>query len=100
MADTSFLAMNTTHFNSLSEADQKTILDAGKIWEDTNVKEDSAYFDYAYDEMVKSGVEFYELTDEDKVGFREAVQSVYDSAKSSYGEERYNKFMEELEAAR
>lgn len=100
MGDASLIVINKDLWESLSDKDRELFKKAGKEWVQTNVVEDEDYQVFARNEMEKSGVKFYDMSEEEKSPFKEMVQPLYEEYKQKLGEEDWNAFIEAVEAAK
>lgn len=97
IADGSILFINKDFWNRMSDADKAIFKEAGKVWGETNVKEDTAYTKVARGNMEKAGVTFYEMKDSEKVPFRKLVEPVYADMAKQVGEQNFKAFLEAVE---
>ncbi|MDR2589261.1 MAG: TRAP transporter substrate-binding protein [Spirochaetales bacterium] len=99
IADASFLFMNKDFFYSATPEDQKVFLAAGKNFAETNVKEDTAYYNVAMDAMKKAGVQFYEMPNADKKAFQDKLAGFYKNLEAGYSPEDWKAFHDAVAAA-
>ena len=99
IADATFLFMNKNFYYAATPADQKVFMEAGKIFMDTNVKEDTAYYNVAMEAMKKSGVTFYEMPNADKKAFQDKLASFYKNLEAGYSAADWKAFHDAVAAA-
>ncbi|MDR3200847.1 MAG: TRAP transporter substrate-binding protein [Spirochaetales bacterium] len=99
IADASFLFMNKDFYYGATAADQKVFMDAGKTFAETNVREDTTYYDVAMDAMKKSGVQFYETPNADKKAFQDKLAGFYKDLQAKYSPEDWKAFHDAVAAA-
>lgn len=90
------LIINQQFYDGLSDDLQKVIMDAAievRAYNRQLSKEDE---EKALDLLTAEGMEYTELTDEQKKGFQEAMSPVYEDVKAEVGEETFNRLMKEV----
>jgi len=100
MADASLIVINKDLWDSMPDEDKEIFKKAADEWVQTNILEDEEYQNYARNEMEKSGVEFYDMSSEEKEPFKELVQPLYEEYKQMLGEEDWNAFIKAVEETR
>lgn len=88
--------INQNFYDSLPEDLQKVVMDAAVETRDYNrqlSKEDEAK---SLDLLTAEGMEYTELTDEQKKGFQEAMSTVYEDVKAEVGAEIFDRLMEDV----
>lgn len=99
IADASIVFMNKDFFYKMPEAERALLLQAGKEWEATNLKEDGDAVIKARSEMEKAGVKFYEMTDADKAPFKEKLKVVYADFSKKLKPDEWKAFLDAVEAS-
>jgi TRAP-type C4-dicarboxylate transport system substrate-binding protein len=84
----------------MSNEDKAIFKEGGKIWGETNIKQDAEYSVIARQNMEKAGVKFYEMSDAEKEPFRKLVQPVYADMAKQVGEDNFKAFLEAVEKAK
>jgi TRAP-type C4-dicarboxylate transport system substrate-binding protein len=100
IADCSILFINKDLWNKMSNEDKAIFKEGGKIWGETNIKQDAEYSVIARQNMEKAGVKFYEMSDAEKEPFRKLVQPVYADMAKQVGEDNFKAFLEAVEKAK
>ena len=89
--------INDDVFNTFPEDIQQIFVEAGRNAQEMAAELAEESSEEARALMVEDGLEVVDLTLEQKEVFREACASVWETAKSDIGEDRYNAVMEECE---
>ncbi|WP_077212240.1 DctP family TRAP transporter solute-binding subunit [Bacillus dakarensis] len=88
--------INQNFYDSLPEDLQKVVMDAAVETRDYNrqlSQEDEAA---SLDLLTGEGMEYTELTDEQKKGFQEAMSTVYEDVKAEVGADIFDRLMEDV----
>ena len=99
IADATFLFMNKDFFYAATPEDQKIFLEAGKAFTETNVREDTDYYNVAMDNMKKTGVQFYEMPNADKKAFQDKLATFYKDLEANYSAADWKAFHDAVAAA-
>lgn len=100
IADTSMLFMNKDIWDNMSDADKETTQKAADEWVKLNMKQDADYSVIAKENMEKAGVEFYQMTEDEKTPFKEMVKPVYSDFEEMLGADDWKEFMDAVDAAK
>ena len=100
IADTSMLFINKDIWDKMNDADKKTIENEADEWVKLNVKQDTEYSVIAKENMKEAGVEFYQMTEEEKTPFKEMVKPVYADFETMLGADDWKSFMDAVDAAK
>jgi len=93
------LLMNDDFYESLSEEQQKIVMDASRMFKDAQRQLEQEQNEEYMQEMLDAGLQVNELTDEEKQAFREKAQPVFDKYEEMLGSELFEKLNEAVEAA-
>ncbi|MBM4761089.1 TRAP transporter substrate-binding protein [Bacillus sp. B15-48] len=88
--------INQSFYNNLPEDLQKVVMDATVETRDFNRQLSKQDEDASLELLTAEGMEYTELTDEQKQGFQEAMSTVYEDVKGQIGEEIFDKLMGEV----
>jgi TRAP-type C4-dicarboxylate transport system substrate-binding protein len=97
-----YLCMNLEKFNSMTPAQQETLIAAGKAFAEEQHRARAEEEDRVIKEMVDEGASYKELDLEQIKPFQEAVQPVYDKWRITIGEDFFSdteQFIAEWEAS-
>jgi TRAP-type transport system periplasmic protein len=100
IADGSMMVINKTLWDSMTNADKDLFRKAAKEWVKINTELDETYTVKAIADMKKAGVEFYEMTESEKVPFKKMIDPLYKKAKEKLGNDDYTAFMKAVDAAK
>jgi len=100
MGDASIMVCNLDKWNSMTEEQQTTIMNAAATFASVDKAADVEYQDEAYNAMVEYGTTFYEMTQDEREVFAGMMDPVYDEFKGTVGEDTWNTFVEEVDACR
>ncbi|SFA76211.1 tripartite ATP-independent transporter solute receptor, DctP family [Lentibacillus halodurans] len=88
------LGINKELFDSMSEEDQQIMKEAAAAANEYQIEETRKREEKQIEELKESGMEVYELSQEEKETFKETMQPIYDQYESVWGEELLNAFQE------
>ncbi|GGJ94837.1 exported protein [Lentibacillus kapialis] len=88
------LGINKELFDSMSEKDQQIMKEAAAAANKYQIEETRKREEKQIEELKESGMEVYELSQEEKEPFKEAMQPIYDQYKSVWGEDLLNAFQQ------
>lgn len=88
------LGINKELFDSMSEEDQQIMKEAAAAANEYQIEETRKREQKQIEELKESGMEVYELSQEEKETFKESMQPIYDQYKSVWGEELLNAFQQ------
>jgi len=100
MGDASIVVMNKQKYDALSPEQQELLREAGREFVKVNLEADKEYYDYAWSEMEKSGVEFYVMPPEEKEPFANLMGPVYADFAATIGQENWEILMQEIAAVK
>src|SRR5699024_2647857 len=86
------LGINKELFDSMSEDDQKLLKDAAEEANAYQIEQAQELEAEQLKELEEKGMDIYELTDEEKEAFLEALEPVYDKYESVWGEDLLETF--------
>lgn len=93
------LLMNNDFYESLSDEQQKIVMDASEMFKDEQSQLEQEQAEEYMKEMVDDGLQVNDLTDEEKQLFRDKAQPVFDKYEEMLGPELFEKLDEAIEAA-
>ena len=93
------LLMNNDFYESLSDEQQKIVSDASEMFKDEQRQLEQEQNEEYMEEMVNSGLQVNDLTEEEKQVFREKAQPVLDKYEEILGPELFEELDEAIEAA-
>ena len=93
------LLMNNDFYESLSDEQQKIVMDASEMFKDEQRQLEQEQNEEYMKEMVEAGLQVNDLTDEEKQVFREKAQPVFEKYEEILGPELFEKLDEAIEAA-
>ena len=100
IADLSTIFINRELWEEMPQSDKDVFLEAAQIWVEKNKEFDKVQIAEAMENMKKSGVQFYEMTAEDKEPFKKMMQPVYADFAKQVGQADFDQFMEYVDKTR
>lgn len=88
------LGVNKELFDSMSEEDQQIMQEAAVEANQYQIEETRKREETQIEELKESGMEVYELSQDEKEAFKETMEPIYDKYESVWGEELLNAFQE------
>jgi tripartite ATP-independent transporter DctP family solute receptor len=98
MGDGSVVVMNKKKWDALSSEQQQLFKKAGQEFVTVNLAADKEYYNYAMDEMRKSGVEFYNMPDNERKAFADLMGPVYQDFAATIGQQNWETLIAEVNA--
>jgi tripartite ATP-independent transporter DctP family solute receptor len=98
VADGVVIFMNKDFYDAASPEDKALFSEAGKKFVETDIMEDTQYFNTAYTEMEKAGVKFYTMTDAEKEPFKQLLAGFYKTYEGKYSPADWKAFFDAVNA--